>query len=1498
LIASPNTLPSETFGTAALAVNTWTHLALTYDGANMRLYVNGTLASTKAQTGAIRTSTNALQIGGDTIFGQYFSGLIDEVRIYNGALTAAQVQTDMSTPLPTAPPDLQPPGMPGTLSVSTVGTNQIDLTWGPATDNVGVTGYRVERQDPGGANFVEIGTTSGTTFSNTGLAAGTTYNYRVRATDAAGNLGPYSNIAVATTSVSQAAGLVAAYSFNEGTGSIAVDSSGNGNSGTLGGATWVTSGKYTNALVFNGAGSIVTVADSPSLDLTTGMTLEAWVNPSTRGDFWRDVVYKGDNDIYYLEGTAPNVIGPGTGGTFSSAPLNAPTPIPLNAWSHLAATYDGTTLRMYVNGVQVASRAQTGPINKSSGPLTIGGDSLYGQYWNGLIDEVRVYNRALSAAEIATDMNTAIAGGDVDSIPPTVSIDSPSAGATESHVEVISATAADNKGVASVEFFADGNSIGIDTQAPYSISWNTTTLANGTHTLTAVAEDLAGNRTQSAPVTVNTLNPAFVNEDIVTGITYATTIAFLPDGRMLIGELTNNIRILQPGSSQPDQLLNLNYAYLFGEQGLMDIAVDPNFATNGYVYVFYTHGYVGSHNRDTLSRFTMSGNTVVDGSEFVLWQDDVDSNSEHHGGSIAFGPDGKLYFTTGEHFDPPKSQDLTSYHGKLLRINLDGTIPTDNPFYDGDGPNKDAIYAYGLRNPYRISTDPVTGRMYIGDVGGNDPQTAIEEVDLVARGANYGWPLEEGNGGVPGTTPPIYSYPHNGRDACITGGFVYRGNQFPSEYYGNYFFGDFVQNTMSRLTLDAAGNVTNAVNFLPADGSTDGPTVGDPVKFVQGPDGSIYYVDIGFNDQHTPNDAAIRRIRYVPANQPPVAASGANPTAGLPPLTVAFSSAGSSDPEGATLSYTWNFGDGTTSTQANPTHTYQVAGPYIVKLTVSDGVNSTPAADLQITVGTPPVPTITSPTSGSFFKAGDVITFSGTGTDREDGALPASAFTWTILFHHEDHVHPGGVQTGTTTGTLTIPTSGHDFQGRTSYEIVLTVTDSSGLSASTSVTIYPSKVNLSFDTLPSGLNVAVDGIVKQTPFVLDDIIGFQHTISASTQTSGGTTYAFAGWSDGGAQSHSIVVPTTNQSYVATFQPVTSQPPGLVAAYSFNEGSGASVTDTSGNGNTGTLNGPGWSTAGKFGNALSFNGGGSLVSVNDSQSLDLSTGMTLEAWVNPSNVDFAWRDVIYKGTNDIYYLEGTSPQGQVPGTGGKFSPSPLYGTSVLPVNTWSHLASTFDGSMLRLYVNGVQVASRAQSTPIQASTGALTIGGDGLFGQYWIGKIDEVRIYNRALAASEIQSDMVTPIGSSLQLAGKEVTSSKAPRLTAAQLKPILAEAVARWESIIVSPEAKRRLDAVRLDIADLPKNTLGMSSGNVVFIDINAAGHGWFVDQTPWEDSEFVSSLKKSPAKDRVDLLSVVEHELGHILGFSDNYFGNPYMGDCMADTLPIGMRHRLLRRH
>ena len=180
---------------------------------------------------------------------------------------------------------------------------------------------------------------------------------------------------------------------------------------------------------------------------------------------------------------------------------------------------------------------------------------------------------------------------------------------------------------------------------------------------------------------------------------------------------------------------------------------------------------------------------------------------EHHGGSLAFGADGKLYISYGDQFQG-FAKDLAWQRGKILRINKDGSVPTDNPFHDGPGPHRDEIWAYGLRNPFRMTIDPVTDRMYIADVGGNVHSTSSEEVNLGVRGAYYGWDDCEGVCNVPGRTDPIVSYPHAGRDASITGGVVYRGTQFPPEYRGSYFFADYVQNTIRRLTFDANGNVS------------------------------------------------------------------------------------------------------------------------------------------------------------------------------------------------------------------------------------------------------------------------------------------------------------------------------------------------------------------------------------------------------------------------------------------------------------------------------------------------------------------------------------------------------------------------------------------------------------------------------------------------------------------------------------------------------------------
>jgi chitodextrinase len=328
-----------------------------------------------------------------------------------GNLSAYSAIATATTP---AVPDTTEPSAPTGLT-ATAGVAQVGLAWTASTDNVGVTGYRVERcQGAGCTDFAQVATPTGTTLTDTGLAALTTYRYRVRAVDASGNLSAYSAIADATTPDTPATppGLVGAWAFNEGAGGTAADSSGLGNQGTVLGASWSTQGRYGGALSFNGTSSLVQVADSASLDLTTGMTLSAWVMPTVSQSGWRTILQK-QTDAYFLNASSgAGALRPAGGGTFgSSTPYVAgPTASPVNAWTHVALTYDGVTLRLFVNGTQVTTRATTGTIQATNSPLWIGGNQPYGEFFNGLIDEVRIYNRALTQTDIQADMNSPVPG--------------------------------------------------------------------------------------------------------------------------------------------------------------------------------------------------------------------------------------------------------------------------------------------------------------------------------------------------------------------------------------------------------------------------------------------------------------------------------------------------------------------------------------------------------------------------------------------------------------------------------------------------------------------------------------------------------------------------------------------------------------------------------------------------------------------------------------------------------------------------------------------------------------------------------------------------------------------------------------------------------------------------------------------------------------------------------------------------------------------------------
>ena len=228
----------------------------------------------------------------------------------------------------------------------------------------------------------------------------------VTARDAAGNTST-DTLTVTYTPPAPSAGLVAAYAFNEGVGVVGADASGNANTGTLTNGPLWTSGKNGGALQFDGVDDRVRVNDADALDLSLAATFEAWVYPTVVPSGWRTILQK-EADAYIFAASGGGT--PASGGMFNGVlhVASAPSPLPVNTWTHLAASYDGAQIRFYVNGVQVNTLAVSGSYEQNTNPLWIGGNALYGEHFKGKLDDLRIYNRALTAAEIQTDMNTAV----------------------------------------------------------------------------------------------------------------------------------------------------------------------------------------------------------------------------------------------------------------------------------------------------------------------------------------------------------------------------------------------------------------------------------------------------------------------------------------------------------------------------------------------------------------------------------------------------------------------------------------------------------------------------------------------------------------------------------------------------------------------------------------------------------------------------------------------------------------------------------------------------------------------------------------------------------------------------------------------------------------------------------------------------------------------------------------------------------------------------------
>jgi len=618
------------------------------------------------------------------------------------------------------------------------------------------------------------------------------------------------------------------------------------------------------------------------------------------------------------------------------------------------------------------------------------------------------------------------------------------------------------------------------------------------------------NPTQDTPL------PADLDRTVIaSGLDQPTDFRFLPNGDIVIVEKTGAVKLVRsPGQGFAPETIGTIAAAT--DRELAAVELDPHFTDNGFFYVAYTT----TDYRDRLSRFTLADGRVDVESEFVLVEQE-DSGAMHHGNTVLFGPDDKIYWAVGDNSLASNGQDLATIYGKILRINPDGTIPEDNPFNENPEARKE-IYAYGFRNPFRmIFTN--NGKLLVGDVG----DKAWEELNNVVAGGNYGWPSAEGTCEDCGYEQPVYTYPHTpppGRAGSITTVTEYRGTALPEAYRNKVLISDYTLRWIKMLTLDADFTTVLAEETLDTEAGTT-------VQLLEGPDGNLYQLNI--------YPGELYRIAASDGNREPTAVLSATPTNGYSPLSVQFSSAGSSDPDpGTTLLYAWDFGDGATSSGANPMHTYTANGAYTASLTVSDG-EKTNAASQQIVVGSsaPQVEIIT-PIAESKYNAGDIVSFTALATDAEDGELPDDAYEWTIVFHHADHTHPYKDDIIGPSGTVTLSTSDHNVD-TTWYRFSLTVTDSSGLTATQSVNIRPNLVTLTISSDQPDATFTVDGVPYQGTHTEQAVTGVVRVLDApSPQEVDGVELIFNRWSDGGAQQHTISTPPSSTTYTVSFDRVT------------------------------------------------------------------------------------------------------------------------------------------------------------------------------------------------------------------------------------------------------------------------------------------------------------------------------------------------------------------------
>jgi glucose/arabinose dehydrogenase len=647
-----------------------------------------------------------------------------------------------------------------------------------------------------------------------------------------------------------------------------------------------------------------------------------------------------------------------------------------------------------------------------------------------------------------------------------------------------------------------------------------------------------------APVDASQLPTGFEETVYANNVPDPRAFGFLPDGRIVVACGGGGVYVGNGTSVTHVGTIATNTE---GERGLNGLAVDPEFSLNAWIWVFYT---TPPPARSRVSRFTLAGGQI--GQEVVVIEGPLSQSAFHTGGCLRFDGDGTLFVSTGDDTQfSTTAQNPYDLRGKILHINRDGTPAQGNPYLSGGGDPR--VWAIGLRNPYRFNIQPGAPgapNLFIADVGGS----AFEEIDIGVPGGNFGWANVEGPapGGLPEYVYPIYSYPHDGEGASIIGGDHVRPGAFAPEYEGDYFFGDWVRSRLYRMRLDAS-NLPISVETW----ATETPCPAD-IRF--GPDGALYYA--------AENWAQVRRIGYVGGvNRQPVAIGAAVPDSGPAPLLATLDGSASYDPEGEPLTATWAPGDGGPEASGPVVSHVYSPGVYYPLLTVQDPVGgSATAPPIRIVSGNSrPTANVSAPLAGARYNAGDVIEFSGTNADPEEGSLACSRYTWRVLFHHHEHVHPYlGPAQGACLGQFVTADAGESSPD-TWYEIAVAVDDTGAplgsdavLTGRNAVNVYPNTATMNFATSPvPDLQLTLDTQPFVAPSSVLGVVNFRRRIGAPDQPRpDGHTWRWISWSDGGAKEHEIRNPSVDTTYTASFgcdviAPVTglvvekTGPPGRV-----------------------------------------------------------------------------------------------------------------------------------------------------------------------------------------------------------------------------------------------------------------------------------------------------------------------------------------------------------------